>query len=146
MKKVITFVVVMMTVLFAAAFAVAEVNVNWNTEVIGIEVTDMEKDFVKDGYDLAIVVVIENPEDEVKMEKDLIRWTDDEENNYNEAYACLYDEYGLRVGFQEGTGNIQESIAVCRTHDSACVVKQLEDHLEKNFPDENFEVYVFENK
>lgn len=146
MKKVITFVVVMMTVLFAAAFAVAEVNVNWNTEVIGIEVTDMEKDFVKDGYDLAIVVVIENPEDEVKMEKDLIRWTDDEENNYNEAYACLYDEYGLRVGFQEGTGNIEESIAVCRTHDSACVVKQLENHLEKNFPDENFEVYVFENK
>ena len=144
MKKVIAL-VVMMVCLFTAAFAAAEVTVNWNTEVTGIEITDMEKEFIQEGYDLAVVVVIENPDDEIKMEKDLIRWTDEECTNYNATYACLYDEYGLKVGDLEGIGSLCDYVAVCRTHDSACVVKQLVDHIEKEFPENNFEMFIWEN-
>jgi opacity protein-like surface antigen len=145
MKRIITL-VVMTVMLFTAAFAAAEVTVSWDVEVTGIEVTDMEKEFVEDGWDLAIVVIHENPDSEVKMEKDLLRWTNDEDFNYNEAYTCLYDEYGLRVGSLEGAGSLDKSVAVCRTHDTACVVKQLVDYLEKNYPGKGFEMYVFENK
>ena len=145
MKKVITLIAIMVCV-FTATFASANVAVYWNTDVTGLETSSMEEEFAKDGYDLAIVVSIDDPEDEVKFEKDLIRWTDDEYENYNQAYACLYDEFGLCVEGQEGTGSVSEHAAICRTHDSACVVNQLVSYLEDNYPGQNFEMYIYEKE
>jgi len=144
MKKVIG-IIMMVIMTMTAAIAAAEVTVNWDVKVTGIEVTDGETEFKENGWDFEIVVSIDEKMDEVKFEKNVIRFRDDEDCNYNDGYAVQMDEFGLAVddGF---LGHIDPEVAVCRTQNVAAVVEQLVKHLEKEFPESDFEVYVFENK
>lgn len=142
MKKV--FVMVMMMVMMATTFAMADTYVNWNVEVSGLEVTHDETEFIKDGYDLVIVVVPGVPGSGVGYDKMLIRFTDDEENNYSEAFETAYDDYGYVI--EQGRGHIGEDRANCRMKDGTVVVRQLEDYINEKYPETKFEFYVYENK
>ena len=143
MKKFVGTMMVVILLLMAVC-ATAEVTIYWNTEVTGIEITEGELEFKEEGYDFEIIVIESEPVDEIKMEKNIFRFTDDENCNYNKAYAIAYDKYGIAI--DDGCfGNLGIEVANCRTKNNAQVVNQLKDYLEKNY-ERNFEMYVFENK
>lgn len=142
MKKIFG-VILMAILLMTAALSVAEVKMYNNFIVTGLEETNDEREFINGGeVDLVIVVRIVKPNDEVVLEKNIIRYTDCEDDNYNEVYVLLYDEYGLVI--DEGTGFLPKYVADCHTRNNAQIVHQLKDYLETENPEDNFEMYVKE--
>lgn len=142
MKKVVTLVVTLAIVL-CTAFAAAEVKIYDNFEVTGLEISDNESAFMNDGWDVIIVVECDELVNDIKCEKNIIRFTDESYSNYNDVYGLVYDEYGLIA--YESAGTIGTDVANCRSKSVSAVVLQLRDYLEKEYPENTFEMYVFEN-
>ena len=143
MKKVITL-VVMMVVMLVTVSAMAEVKIYDNTDVIGLEQSESEQAFIDEGWDLIVVVECEKLTNNAMIEKDIVRFTDDANTNYNLVHGITYDKYGM-INF-EGTGNMDERVANCRSKNVTAIVLQLRDYLEEEFPGENFEMYYIVNE